>query len=1049
MADSLATIPATYDYRLVGLSVVIALMASYVALDMAGRVTRAKGMVRTAWLLGGAFAMGTGIWSMHYTGMLAYRLPIPIYYHLPTVALSLLAAVLGALVGLWVVSRKRLTPGIFTAGSLLMGGGIVAMHYIGMLAIRMPAREHYDPRWVAVSAVLGPAVSAVAMRFTWQAESECYRWRFRLGSCLVMGLAMVSVHYSGMAGLTLTPSATVDDLINATHISSVSNFAIVLVTLIILAAALLTSTVDRWLSARTEEVLRLQEEATDALAQKDRMFRDLVEASPDAILVHDGRQILFTNPACLKLLRADSPGQLVGRSLLDIIHPDRREALRQHIEQRYLSGTVSPPFENILIRLDGSAVDVESVGIPFVWEDEPAHQVMLRDISERKKAEQALRDWQRRHELAQRSGLSLGWWDWELESGTLSWSEEMYRQFGYTRETFGGTLEEFLARLHPDDRPRVEAAAEEVKAGGQDYAAQFRVVRPEGGSSWLDCRGVVIHDGTRRMIGIAMDITDLISAQQAIQEGKEEYLALLSSTAEAIYGIDLNGHCTFCNPACLRLLGYESQWDLLGTNIHQLIHHSHADGAPYAQEDCALAAAAKEGRPIHSNNEILWRADGTNFLAEYWSHPMFKAGNLTGAVVTFLDVSDRKRAEEAQSRSEQMFRLIAENSADLIAVVNNSGHRIYNNPAYQRVLGLSPHELSKTVAFDQIHPDDREMVKHTAEEAIRTGVGRMIEYRMRRKDGTYASLESHGSFIRNVHGEIEAQVITARDISSRKLAAQTEKLGAIGQLAAGIAHEINTPVQYLSDNVSFLRDAWAQVEAVMEMGAPARPETPVGAAAAPPQPALATQSQEWTFLQREVPNAISQSLEGIRRISRIVGAMRKFSHSSYGEKERVDLNDALDTTLTVAHNELKHVADVGTEFLQELPRVECVPDEINQVFLNLMINAAHAMRDASRANPGLRGKLLVRTRTTADGVQIEIEDNGCGIPEHARARVFEPFFTTKQVGEGTGQGLAICHDIVVNKHGGKIWFDTELGKGTTFFVWLPLQFRGVKEEVRK
>jgi len=403
-------------------------------------------------------------------------------------------------------------------------------------------------------------------------------------------------------------------------------------------------------------------------------------------------------------------------------------------------------------------------------------------------------------------------------------------------------------------------------------------------------------------------------------------------------------------------------------------------------------------------------------------------------------IAEHKEADEARSRSDQLFRSIAENSADLIAVVDQSGHRIYNNPTYGRLLGYTAEELKNTVSFQQIHPDDRPLVTRAAQKAVETGVGQIVEYRMRRKDGTYVTLESHSSFIRDSRGEIEALVISARDISDRRMAMHTEKLSAIGQLAAGVAHELNTPAQYVSDNLTFLRDTWSELDAAMAFClAPAHALIPSDSGSSDGV-IFAGPPRDWDWLRKEVPKAISQSLEGIRRMTKILGAMRRFSHTGGGEREEVDLSEALDATITVAQHQIKEIADVQTDYQPDLPRVECYCDELNQVFLNLIVNATHAIRDASTQGTRHRGKLTIRTRQIDQDVQIEIQDNGSGIPLDVRDRVFDPFFTTKQVGEGTGQGLTICHEIVVQKHHGTIWFDTEIDKGTTFFVRIPIRF---------
>ena len=283
---------------------------------------------------------------------------------------------------------------------------------------------------------------------------------------------------------------------------------------------------------------------------------------------------------------------------------------------------------------------------------------------------------------------------------------------------------------------------------------------------------------------------------------------------------------------------------------------------------------------------------------------------------------------------------------------------------------------------------------------------------------------------------------TERHILEEQLR-QAQKLEGIGQLAAGIAHEINTPLQYVGDNIRFLQDAYSSMSAllhtILEM-CRAQENGQVDPAMeqlARQLPELAERA-DLAYLTDEIPSSIAQSLEGVQRVSQIVQAMKDFSHPGTKTKIAVDLNKAIQTTVTVARNELKYVAETKVELDPNLPFVPCLPSEINQVLLNLLINAAHAVNDAVRERGETRGVITVSTHNMGDAVEIRVSDTGTGIPEHVRSRVFEPFFTTKEVGRGTGQGLALAHTAIVKKHGGEIWFDTEVGKGTTFFIRLPL-----------
>jgi signal transduction histidine kinase len=199
------------------------------------------------------------------------------------------------------------------------------------------------------------------------------------------------------------------------------------------------------------------------------------------------------------------------------------------------------------------------------------------------------------------------------------------------------------------------------------------------------------------------------------------------------------------------------------------------------------------------------------------------------------------------------------------------------------------------------------------------------------------------------------------------------------------------------------------------------------------------------YLIEEIPKAIAQSLQGVERVAKIVRAMKEFSHPGTSEKTPIDLNHAIESTLTVCHNEWKYVAELVTEFDASLPPVSCLPGEINQAILNIVVNASHAIADAVGDASNGKGTITVSTRRDGDWAEIRIRDTGTGIPEKARAKVFDPFFTTKGVGKGTGQGLAIAHCVIVEKHGGTIVFETETGKGTTFIIRLPLTSPAIAE----
>lgn len=328
-------------------------------------------------------------------------------------------------------------------------------------------------------------------------------------------------------------------------------------------------------------------------------------------------------------------------------------------------------------------------------------------------------------------------------------------------------------------------------------------------------------------------------------------------------------------------------------------------------------------------------------------------------------------------------------------------------------------------------------------ESLESGQSREVAKLIRTEEGV-KEFRIATSPIRNQSGEVYAVIglyddITEKMIMERDLR-QAQKLEAVGQLAAGIAHEINTPIQYIGDNIHFFKDAFGDIAEVVDTYDRLWQQL-VERGAIPEEMnremAEVKENADLEYLWEEMPTTVSQSLEGVTRVNRIARAMKDFSHPGDEEMTPVDINKILETTITVCRNEWKYVAGMETDFASALPLIPCLPSEISQVFLNIIVNAAHAIEEV--ANEGIRdlGAISVSTHETEAGIQVRIGDTGGGVPAKIQKRIFDPFFTTKERGRGTGQGLAIAYRTVVEKHQGELYFETAEGVGTTFFINLP------------
>jgi PAS domain S-box-containing protein len=514
----------SYNYALVALSVFIAMFASYAALDLASRVTAASGWSRALWVLGGASAMGTGIWSMHYIGMLAFILPIPVAYHWPTVLLSLLAAILASVIALYVVGRQKMSASRALAGSLLMGAGIAGMHYIGMTAMRLPAICQFNSFLVVLSVVFAILISLAALWISFHFRDEKTGiGREKLAGAVVMGAAIPIMHYTGMAAASFTPSGAPADLSHAVSVSALGIAGIVVVTFIVLGLALLTSWMDRRSAAKA---LELQEEklqrSEEYLAEAQRLSRTGSWARVSAT-----GAMRYWSEECYRVLGFDPHDGLPRfETFLQRVHPDDQAQVR---EISAVAGRDQVDYETDyrIVHPGGEVRDIHVVAHPVFNASGDLFEYVgtVMDVTERKRAEEKLR--QSEAYLAEAQKLThTGSWAWDVaERRALHLSEEWYRIYGFDPEEGMLTWKKREERIHPDDRAAQRQAIERAISEKSDYEVEYRLLLPGGAVKHLHSVGHPVLDASGKLVqfvGSSTDITERRQAEEALRQAQAD-----------------------------------------------------------------------------------------------------------------------------------------------------------------------------------------------------------------------------------------------------------------------------------------------------------------------------------------------------------------------------------------------------------------------------------------------------------------------------------------------------------------------------------------------
>jgi two-component system NtrC family sensor kinase len=555
-------------------------------------------------------------------------------------------------------------------------------------------------------------------------------------------------------------------------------------------------------------------------------------------------------------------------------------------------------------------------------------------------------------------------------------------------------------------------------------------------SGWRE--NLVYRLPTRELVAIYRDVTGQKQAEDDLRKSRAVLQGILNSIPVRVFWKDRSLAYVGCNTAFARDAGHETPEEMLGRTDYEMTWREQAE--LYRADDRTVIESGEDRMLIE---EVQTTPTGEQIHLLTSKVPLRDSNrDIVGVLGTYHDITAMRRAQQDyRTLFREMFDGFALHEIIRDAAGIPVDYRfIAVNPAFERMTGLSAEAIAgRTVK--EILPGIEHYWIETYGKVVSTGEAVFFENYSQEMDKYFrvSAFRPTSNQFACIFADISAQ--RRAEEEQRRLQEQLnqgQKLQSVGQLAAGIAHEINTPAQFVGDNLQFLAESFTPTISLLaeyRRGLAALPATPeVEAMRA--HIAEAEVTADIDYILENMPSALNDAKDGVARISCIVRAMKEFAHPDQPEKTHADINHALEATLTIARNEYKCVADIETEF-GDLPPVLCHLGELNQAFLNLLVNAAHAVGDVVSSS-GEKGTIRVRTVCLDNTVSIEIADTGTGIPEAVRARVFEPFFTTKPVGKGSGQGLAIAYAVVVGKHGGTLDFDTELGKGTTFRICLDV-----------
>ena len=1030
----------SYNYALVVLSVLIAMLSSYAALVLAGRVTAASGWTRAVWLLGGAGAMGTGIWSMHYIGMLAFILPVPVAYHWPTVLVSLLAAIIASVVALYVVSRPQMGALRALAGSVLMGAGIASMHYIGMAAMRLPAMCHYNSFLVALSVVFAVLISLAALWITFHFRNEKagIGWG-KISGAVVMGAAIPVMHYTGMAAASFTPTGMPPDLSNAVSISTLGTAGVVGVTLVVLALAMLTSWVDRRFVAQ-------------ALEQKEQKLQQSEAYLSEAQrLSHTGSfgwkistgEITWSEET-FRIFQYARTTKPTVELVLQRVHPEDVAFVKQTIERASHEGK-DFDIEHRLLMPDGSVKNVhvvahalreESSNVEFVGavmdvtstkQAEEIRTAQARQTAVRADVSAALSKPVRSGEILRGAAESIvrhldaafariwtlnkekNMLELQASAGMYTHLDGPHSRIPVGKLKIGLIAQEKKQQLINDvlNDPRVSDKAWAQREGIVSFAGYPLIVQDR-------LVGVMAMFARQRLSAAILDTLAMVAdsiaqgierkeTEERLQES-EAYLAeaqRLSHTGS--FGWSVANEEFFWSDETFRIFECDLAFK---PTLETLLQRTHPDDISLVQE--TFDRASRDWKDFDVEHRLLM-PDGSVKYVHVVTHAIRDESGKLESVGAVSDVTERKRAEEVLRESERNLRLLVEAIPGMVGIQSAEGQQEYTNQRVLDYTGKTMEDMANLGWTEVFHPDDVERVLDTWSQSIASGQPHDAEFRLRRWDGSYRWFQSRSEPLRDSNGRIIRWYTLIYDVDDRKNAEQAlhktqvelahvTRVLTMGELVASIAHEVNQPLGAIVTN------GHACVR-LLSREAPDLEKT------------------------REI---IERMIGDGMRASEVIKRIRDLLHKTPSVRAPLNINETIQEVIALVGSDvLRSQVKLRAELAADLPPVDGDRIQLQQVILNLILNARDAM-SAIQAPP--RDMLIKSRKSRAGEVVVAVRDSGAGLDPNDADRIFEPFFTTKS--KGMGLGLSISRTII-EAHGGTLCAVPNEHRGATVQFTLP------------